>query len=366
MIAKRMSSVEIARQEKRELPSTPPRRPPDYAPAHPPTHARTYSTPMTITSTVLPHRPSFAHSKSEQIAVSPKRSLPLTPSNEAALRPAPPSRLSTSPVRPSLYPQALPSPPRQLPPVLRGPNPVRQIMHSAPPSSPATPASVYSPMFPGAFPQSRNVSSSSNFVIQPEAPLVTPEYYGGARVDQLPGGVPSISYPTSSGQVTPPRPPQYSPPVPLASRPASLASSPAKSARSAFSPFITSSAYATDVESISSLPYRNSPNIDTPASTPPTPSSIGLGSPATTKQCHGTTGAGKRCTRSAASASPSNSPSKKGQAKSQGIEQAQAMLHDDGGVVRFCFQHAKQAMSERGCFVDSREGRGKWIEFDGA
>ena len=31
-------------------------------------------------------------------------------------------------------------------------------------------------------------------------------------------------------------------------------------------------------------------------------------------------------------------------------------------VPRFCFQHAKQAMGERGCFVGSR---GVWVEFDG-
>lgn len=51
-----------------------------------------------------------------------------------------------------------------------------------------------------------------------------------------------------------------------------------------------------------------------------------------------------------------------------GMEQLEVMLDedDDGkGVVRFCFQHAKQAMGERGCFVTPRVGRGKWIEFEG-
>lgn len=51
-----------------------------------------------------------------------------------------------------------------------------------------------------------------------------------------------------------------------------------------------------------------------------------------------------------------------------GASNLEAMLEADGegeGVVRFCHQHAKQAMAERGCFVTSREGRGKWVEFDG-
>lgn len=48
------------------------------------------------------------------------------------------------------------------------------------------------------------------------------------------------------------------------------------------------------------------------------------------------------------------------------MDQLEEILGDgDGGVVRFCFQHAKQAMGERGCFVSPREGRSKWVEFDG-
>ncbi|ORY73249.1 hypothetical protein BCR35DRAFT_293838 [Leucosporidium creatinivorum] len=53
------------------------------------------------------------------------------------------------------------------------------------------------------------------------------------------------------------------------------------------------------------------------------------------------------------------------------MDQLEEMLGDEdeegdggGGVVRFCFQHAKQAMRERGCFVSPREGRSKWVEFD--
>lgn len=351
--------LERVQLESSALPSG--RKPLPSTPAHvrPIGHGRTHSTPAAILTRqdmlgASPTRPRPPHSHSHQPTSPPKG--------------RPTSELSTSPTRNSLYAQALPSlsrPPQ--PPVPRGPNPIRQ---AAPPSAPSSApqsrnvsgaSSCFSPMFPGSFPKevgvgvglrmtepwgpeegspSANSVSTLPYMYQPTPTQPSPLYQQHQQS--------LYNYPHAHNSAPPP-------PVHPRPRPRPISSS-------ASAPLLsTSSSAATPTK-----PKRKPAQIidlshePLPSTPPRTPTALKY-------QCCGTTGTGKRCTRSVAGGTPVSSPSKAARS-SAGLEQLEEMLEADGdveGVVRFCFQHAKQALGERGCFVTPREGRGKWIEFEG-
>lgn len=408
-VSNRMSQVNL---RDNQPPPTPPKRrhecgsghgplplPPSVTtPTRPHSWNRTQSSPGYLTDAGNAYRPPILHAQSHQSPLSIEKQ-----HRGSHLPPLPFCAPSSPSKKANLYPQALPVAPRTGPPPLpptRRP-PVRQAVPSAPPLMPVStrnsPTSTYSPLFPGAFPRSRDVSISTIALTDTTVPSCSEP--SGLRVEQQPGQIPTIGYApeTSLSHVAPP---QYSPsprmrpspPVPVATRPLSPAGSPQGLTSNIFNTMTQASPRVLDLtddaNSISSLPYRNSPALSTPTRTPPlastSPGPIRGTSPRK-HRCHGTTGAGKRCTRavgaiSSTNSSPASSPSKSvpkvDAATTAGgttaydsyIEQAESMLEDDdgggGGIVRFCFQHAKQVMSERGCFVDTKAG-GRWVEFDG-
>ncbi|KAM0754918.1 hypothetical protein T439DRAFT_309764 [Meredithblackwellia eburnea MCA 4105] len=298
-----------------------------------------------------------------------------------------------------LYPQALParksSPPQVLP---TGPDPsiFRQtVPPSAPPSANSTPGSISLP-FPGAFPLG-----------EPEHPLKMPEPFAGGGSKWGPDDASFMRYPTTSSLLhqgskqSPPAapvssfgsssPPNFSgpPPIPTSTRPP-LSSNNSQSS------------------SLMNRPHgvHNRPKVRIPPASLQRPPPKTQGDPlvidlcdssddddgtspsssGNKNQCHGTTGSGKRCTRIVVdSASPS--PARRGRSASPGVSSSEGggsgaldlldnMLRnsdddvtgnknlDGASVPRFCFQHSKQALQERGCFVNGKSGKGEWIEFE--
>ncbi|KAM0788536.1 hypothetical protein ACM66B_001664 [Microbotryomycetes sp. NB124-2] len=338
-------------------------------------HSRTRSEPVVYSvSTYSPHIQARERAHATH-------SPPTNRGIHALQRPLPPTPPSIPDVRGllrrELYPQAYPSPPRPpLPPRPRGPNPVRQSYHMSSTSDiakeiaavvPASPLSVASPVLPGAFP---NESPPRR---EPSPP--PPPYIEAAAAQRAPGPLASPPSNTAASQpqklirpALPSTPPRPCPPVSSPSQPLVRQAQPAPQVRSATSVPLSAnnpSASSCGSSGPSFLPYLNSPTPTVHAS---------FGSPSQDRtvknQCCGTTGAGKRCTR-IVTVTSSNSPRKSPlpankSMMTSAVDLADAVLTRDGQepVTRFCFQHAKQALGERGCFVELKGRQAKWIEFD--
>ncbi|KAK4050917.1 hypothetical protein OIO90_004893 [Microbotryomycetes sp. JL221] len=287
---------------------------------------------------------------------------------------------STSSSHNNLYPQAYPTRPRPpLPPRPRGPNPIRQTMSTSTSLDdiaqhqnqqnqnaqddvpvPATPHSVSSPVLPGAFP--------------PDSPptLPPPPPYVETVITNLPQRTnhgacsESVEYQDELRRVEQRhRPPLPKTPPALSAQQhrqreedqTSLYSPNASPLR--MSPAASSQSHR--VAHHSHLPYLNSPSMLKQSCETPTKTSDGLMNSPGRNQCCGTTGAGKRCTR-VVTTTPSNSP--RGKSSSDDANLDQILLNQGSNPIsRYCFQHSKQAMNERGCFVEIQGRQAKWIEF---
>lgn len=380
-------------------PPTPPTRPVGH-------HQRAYSSPVgasTTSQNTTPERtrrplPSPSHSQHHSPTRPPLPTPPVRLSRSTYSFLTTTSSTSSSPNhRPSssIYPQALPTPPRPpLPPPPRGPDPVRQTTFtvtppvSAPQSTTTTPGSTTIPMFPGSFPRDLMAALPS---MMPE-----PNDSGGAGWKDVVGGGESVSFIRQQLPVPSPSSTSSSyhhsqsssqayhlpPPPSLPTRPQSYSAPPStqqlpttSSAKSKPKPkrkkpsttvidLCSSSSSSSESDTALSPPSsRRQPHRPSPS---PSSSPTKQFSTPTRHQCHGTTHTGKRCTRSSESSS-SSSPAR-GNTPSL-LDTLDDLLDDDGvggeDVARFCFQHSKQALAERGCFVKGKKGRSLWVEYDG-
>lgn len=246
----------------------------------------------------------------------------------------------------------------------------------APAYAPMRPVSQTPPRHPGSVPLRQSLSAPSrpvSSIVSSYRPVSsTSQYY------QHYAAPPHHQYPPSSF-------PDYPPPAPspprdprlLASYPNSYPRPPPPRSHPSSS---SSSRTPSPTKPRHSVSYREPVVVDLCDSddessypvTPPTPFPL----PASPKsivapnQCKGTTALGKRCTRIVVDGPPS--PSSKAQGASSigtmdTLDEILRLAQEEGegdveSLPRFCFQHTKQAMSERGCFVGAK---GVYVEFDG-
>lgn len=303
------------------------------------------------------------------------------------------------------------------PPPPRGPDPYLQSVSNAPLESGNFPSGTTTPVFPGAFPDVEKTPSQDPRNWPPPPPqhpasAVARKSSPTSQQQQQAAFAPaSLAFHQQFSQQLPNSPfrpafaSQYSaPPAPHQQhiRPDPLSTFISSSYRDPRPIPSSPSPPRTQPHSTSS-PQPRPPSISShpspsflqpnPSSTKPKPSPVRLKpkatiihlcssdsdaahdlapSPSTSRstspeknQCCGTTATSHRCTRLVVDPSSSPSRSRGTSPAPLGLDTLDEIVGNGGEreeVPRFCFQHAKQAMGERGCFVGSR---GVWVEFDG-
>lgn len=350
---------------------------------------------MNMQQQVQPNKSPTRPPLQQQQSTSPSFRRPLPSPPQIPAKPTVLNRNSTS-----IYPQAFPTPPRPTPPPLRGSQSDPFVQTTSPKSKvlPTNqPNDLFSPVFPGAFPK----NDSSPPPPPPRANL-RPNIPTNSRPSPVTiQGSPCSSNEATSGSIFS----TYSPPLDSNSRNK-------QSQSHIYGPNYLSNPLApirryTDTAPLNlrrtsvGVPSNSSPNSisstsqqhnnnnsprnnnTSPRNKNTSPRNNLLQSPNASPnsldhkdRCHGVTTTSKRCTRIV------NGPSSP---KATGVIAFPATLdvlddllrrtacipdgEEEGGtdsqpVARFCFQHSKSSMQERGCFINGK-GVGKWIEFDG-